>query len=113
MQMMRDVLRNSLGRSLSALSPVDRLAAAWPVAAGHAIAERTSIVGLEEGDVTIAVPDAAWRQQLESMRLPLQGDLSRISRVPVSRILFQVPAAGVSRPADASAARRSSLKTQP
>jgi hypothetical protein len=38
MERMRDVLRGSLGRSLRALPEEDRLAAAWPVACGSALA---------------------------------------------------------------------------
>jgi len=92
MQAMRDLLRTSLGKSLEALSPLDRLATAWPVVAGHATAERTSIESLEDGVVTILVPDLAWRNQLENIVGQLRGDLSRISRVPVTDILFLLPA---------------------
>ena len=88
MEQMRDMLRSVLGRSLSALPPLDRLAAAWPVAAGHAIAERSSVVALEGATATVQVSDMAWQRQLGSMRGQLMGDLARVSRVPLTDILF-------------------------
>jgi predicted nucleic acid-binding Zn ribbon protein len=92
MQAMRDLLRSSLGKSLSTFSPLDRLATAWPVAAGHATAERTSVAELEDGVVRILVPDVSWRNQLEMIAQQLRGDLARISRVPLTDILFVLPA---------------------
>ena len=38
MQRMREMLRDSLARSLRELPELDRLAAAWPVACGPALA---------------------------------------------------------------------------
>ncbi|AFL87010.1 Protein of unknown function (DUF721) [Terriglobus roseus DSM 18391] len=93
MQLMRDLLRSSLAKSLSALSPLDRLASAWPVAAGHGIAERTSVTDLEDGAVTVTVPDAVWQAQLRTTADQLKRDLARISGVPLTDILFLLPAA--------------------
>ena len=42
---MRDLVRGSMGRSLRALADEDKLAAAWPVACGKAMAERGAVVG--------------------------------------------------------------------
>ncbi len=91
MQAMRDLLRTSLGKSLSALSPLDRLAAAWPIAAGHGIAERSEVTALEAGAVTVTVADPGWQSQLRAIRTQLQTDLARISRVPLTAILFVLP----------------------
>jgi predicted nucleic acid-binding Zn ribbon protein len=86
---MRDMLRGSLGKSLQGLQEEDRLAAAWPVACGKAMAERGRVVGFENGVVRIAVDDGAWLRQLISMRRQLAGELSRISGVTVSEIHFE------------------------
>jgi predicted nucleic acid-binding Zn ribbon protein len=91
MQAMRDILRTSLGKSLEHLTPLDRLAAAWTVAAGPATASRTAVSAIEDGTVFIDVPDAAWQRQLGSIAGQLQGDLARISRVPLTDILFLTP----------------------
>ena len=93
MQVMRDLLRTSLGKSLAGLSPLDRLATAWPIAAGHAIAERSEVTALEDGRATITVASAAWQTQLRSSAPLLQADLARISRVPLNAILFVLPSA--------------------
>ena len=87
---MRAILRGSLGRSLHALGETDRLAAAWPVACGRAMAAHGEIVGFFEGTVSVAVTDAAWLSQMVSMRSILQNDLGRIARVKVTAIHFEV-----------------------
>lgn len=91
MQAMRDLLRGSLAKSLDALSPVDRLAAAWPVAAGHALAARTSVSAYQDRVVTVTVPDKAWSDQLWGVRERLRSELANVSRLPVTDILFLLP----------------------
>ena len=86
---MRDLLKGSLGRSLEGLREEDRLAAAWPVACGKALAERGVIVGYTDGVVRVQVEDAAWLQQLMSMRRQLAREMSRIAGVRVSEIHFE------------------------
>ena len=86
---MRDLLRGSLGRSLEGLREEDRLAAAWPVACGKALAERGVIVGYTDGVVRVQVEDGAWMQQLRSMRGQLAGEMARIAGVRVSEIHFE------------------------
>lgn len=105
MEAMHDLLRRSLGKSLASLSPLDRLATAWPIAAGHAIAERSSVTSLEEGAVTVTVGDSGWQQQLRAIGTQLQRDLSRISRVPLTAILFVLPSAQPAERKPAAAAR--------
>ncbi len=86
---MRDLLRSCLGKSLVSLGALDRLAMAWPVAAGHAIAERTSVTQLTDGVVTVLVHgNADWLDQLRRMTPQLRGDLGKVSGVAVTDILF-------------------------
>ena len=87
---MRSMLRGTLGRSLHALSEEDRLAAAWPVACGRAMAEHGEIVAFFEGIITVQVSDAAWLSQMLSMRSILQNELARIARVKVTAIHFEL-----------------------
>jgi predicted nucleic acid-binding Zn ribbon protein len=101
MQLMRDLLRSSLAKSLASLSPLDRLASAWPVAAGHGIAERSSVTDFKEGIATVTVADAVWQAQLRSTADQLKRELARISGVPLTDILFLLPvAASRTRPAE-------------
>ncbi len=87
---MRAVLRGSLGRSLHAMGEVDRLAAAWPVACGRAMAQHGEVAGFFEGTVTVSVSDPAWLSQMMSMRSLLQNEVGRIARVKVSAIHFEM-----------------------
>lgn len=90
MQGMREVLRGSLGRSLSALPDEDRLAAAWPVACGPALATRAEVLGLDaEGVLHVRVLQAGWRDQFGQMRMMLTDDLRRISGVGLRAIHFE------------------------
>ena len=86
---MRDVLRQSLGRSLEHLNPLDRLIAAWPVAAGKSIAAHGTITALTGTVAHIHVEDPAWLTQMLSMRTALQHDLARIAAVPLTAIHFE------------------------
>ncbi len=90
MQGMRDLLKGSLGRSLGALRDEDRLAAAWPVACGKAMAERGTVVGYADGIVRVQVEHGAWLRELMSMRAQLAGEMARIAGVRVSEIHFEM-----------------------
>lgn len=91
MQAMRDLLRSALARSLDALTPADRVSAAWPVAAGHAIASRSAVVGVQGTVAYVEVRDPGWLGQLRSMTPKLVADLSQVSRVSLTDILFTLP----------------------
>lgn len=87
---MRDLLRGSLARSLRDLSPEDRLAAAWPVACGPALAGRGEVLHLDAEDVLhIRVIGPEWLRQFLAVRSQLAGDLARISGVRLSGIHFE------------------------
>lgn len=90
MEGMRDLLKGTLGRSLRSLQEEDRLAAAWPVACGKAMAERGTVVGYADGVVRVEVADEAWMRQMMSMRGQLTGALAQISRVKVTEIHFEM-----------------------
>lgn len=87
---MREVLRGSLGRSLRDLRDEDRLAAAWTVACGRAMAERGAVVGYEAGVVRIEVADAVWMRQMMSLRGVLEREMAKIAGLPVGAIHFEL-----------------------
>lgn len=87
---MRAVLRESLSKSLRTMGVEDRLAAAWPVACGVAMAERGELAGYEDGVVRVIVTDAAWMRQMRSMSEVLRRDLAKIAGVAVSGIHFEM-----------------------
>jgi hypothetical protein len=86
---MRELLKGSLERSLGGLRDEDRLAAAWPVACGKALAQRGTVVGYLDGVVRVQVEDGVWLRQLMSMRGQLAGEMTRIAGVKVSEIHFE------------------------
>lgn len=90
MEGMREILKGSLGRSLHAMREEDRLAAAWTVACGRALAERGSVVGFKDGIVLVEVNDSAWMLQMVTMRSQLATEIARIARVKVVGIHFEL-----------------------
>jgi hypothetical protein len=87
---MRDLVRGSMGRSLRALTEEDKLAAAWPVACGKAMAERGAVVGYVDGVVLLQVADDVWMRQIMSTRTQLAREMARIAGVKVSEIHFEM-----------------------
>jgi len=90
MEGMRELLRKSLARSLEGMREEDRVAAAWPVACGTAMAGHGLISGYADGVVWIQVEDEAWLRQMMSMRRQLTAELGRIAGVAVREIHFEV-----------------------
>ena len=90
MENMRDVLRRNLRQSLRAMPPSDRLAAAWPIACGRAMAEHGEILALTDGTLHIRVSDPAWLDQMLSIRSILQHDLARVAGVPLTALHFEL-----------------------
>ena len=70
------------------MSPQDRLSIAWMVACGPTLADRGVITDYREGVVRVEVCDAAWLEQMQTMRNQLQEDLGRIAGVGVAEIHF-------------------------
>ena len=93
MEGMRELLRGSLGKSLGSLQNEDKLAAAWTVICGTAMADRGYVDGYNDGVLRIRVVDATWKNQMLAMRSHLRAELTRIAGVPVSRLEFEVPGA--------------------
>ena len=87
---MRDVLRGSLGESLRGMSEEDRLAAAWTVACGPALAGRGTIAGYDRGVVLVTVEEAVWMAQMISLRGALARQMQQAAGLPVERIEFEL-----------------------
>jgi hypothetical protein len=90
MESMRTMLRQTLGRSLNAMPALDRLAAAWPVACGPAMARRGIVAAFEGGVLRIEVADAAWLDEMCGMRSVLERELARIAEVKLAGIHFEL-----------------------
>ena len=90
MEAMRELLRGSLRSSLGGMREEDRLAAAWTVACGPAMAEHGAVVGYAAGVVRVEVADAVWMRQMISLGGVLERELARISGLPVAAIHFEL-----------------------
>ena len=90
MEAMRELLRGSLRSSLGGMREEDRLAAAWTVACGPAMAEHGAVVGYEAGVVRVEVAGAVWMRQMISLGGVLEREMVRISGVPVAAIHFEL-----------------------
>jgi predicted nucleic acid-binding Zn ribbon protein len=89
MQRMRDVLRGELGRSLRELSEEDRLAAAWTVVCGAAMAAHGRVLRLDDDRVVhVRVDSEEWMQQFLHMRAILLAELGRVAAVRLGGIHF-------------------------
>ncbi len=59
--------------------PVEDLAkAAWPMAAGKRLADRTRAASLVRTTLVVEVEDVVWRQQLTSLRGQILANLHRV-----------------------------------
>src|SRR4051812_21987532 len=65
MERARNQLQKLAASVLSALPPQEAVMAAWPLICGSAVSQRSEAVRFEEGILTVEVPDAGWRRQLE------------------------------------------------
>ena len=90
MERMRDILRGTLGRSLRAMREEDRLAAAWTVACGKAMAGHGEIAGFDDGVMRVTVTDPAWLSLMRAMSETLLRELARISGVALREIHFEL-----------------------
>jgi len=90
MEAMRDLLRGSLKQALGGMRQQDRLAAAWTVACGRAMAEHGAVVEYTDGVLCIEVDSSEWMRQMISLGGVLQREMARISGLPVSAIHFEL-----------------------
>ncbi|HUK73841.1 MAG TPA: DUF721 domain-containing protein [Candidatus Bathyarchaeia archaeon] len=63
---------------------------AWPVACGARIAARTTAESFADGVLAVAVPDDAWRHQLQSLIPQYLAALNQMVAEPVGKIEFRV-----------------------
>ncbi len=62
---------------------------AWPIVCGAKIAERAPAVGFASGVLTVAVPDEAWRRQLQSFLPQYLAALNQLVAEPIAAIEFR------------------------
>jgi hypothetical protein len=82
------IMAETVAQTLKRLPPGELPQAAWDYAAGHAVAEKTRVLGCEAQTLRVEVADANWRAQLYAMAPQYLARLRPY--LPVQRIEFEV-----------------------
>jgi len=85
------IMDETVAQTLKRLPPEELPQAAWDYAAGHAVAEKTRVVGCEGKTLRVEVADATWRAQLSAMAPQYLARLRPY--LAVERIEFQLAGA--------------------
>ncbi len=88
MQPASSTLKKIFADTLRREAGTDAPLLAWPLACGSKVAEKTSAVSYADGLLTVEVPDATWKQQLQGLDQQYLAALKQISAQPVSAIKF-------------------------
>src|SRR5579864_3357359 len=83
-------LEKIVARSLRQVPPAQAPLLAWPVVCGSAVAERTRAVSFLDGVLRVAVADAGWRSELQSLAPRYLASINRYTTEPVRRIEFVI-----------------------
>jgi predicted nucleic acid-binding Zn ribbon protein len=83
-------LEKIVGKSLHAAPQANAPVLAWPVVCGSAVAERTRALGFSKGVLTVEVPDAGWRAELQRLAPQYLAVVNRYAAKNVNRIEFVV-----------------------
>lgn len=83
-------LERIVARSLRQAPPAQAPVMAWPVVCGSAVAERTRALGFLDGVLRVAVADAGWKAELQSLAPRYLASINRYTVEPVRKIEFIV-----------------------
>ena len=79
-------LEKIVARSLRQAPPAQAPLMAWPVVCGSAVAERTRALSFVDGVLRVAVTDAGWKSELQSLAPRFVVSINRDKVVGVLRI---------------------------
>ncbi len=80
------ILIGSLRRAPQSDAPL----LAWPLVCGSAVAERTHAVDFSNTTLRVAVPDAGWKRELQSLAPRYLAMLNRYIGQKIERIEFVI-----------------------
>jgi predicted nucleic acid-binding Zn ribbon protein len=90
MQHARGTLRKIFAEAVCSNAGEEAPMLAWPVVCGAAVAEKTRALSFVDGVLVVAVPDIAWRNQLQQMYQQYVAGLNQIAGKQVRNISFVV-----------------------
>jgi hypothetical protein len=83
-------LEKIVARSLRQAPSVDAPILAWPLVCGSTVAERTRALHFEDGVLRVAVPDAGWKSELQTLAPRYLAMMNRYVAPTVRRIEFVI-----------------------
>ena len=83
-------LEKVVASSLRSAPASDAAILAWPLACGSVVAERTRALDFTSGVLRVAVADAGWRAELQSLAPKYVATINRYVSENVQRIEFVV-----------------------
>jgi predicted nucleic acid-binding Zn ribbon protein len=90
MQQARGTLRKIFAEKVCGPAGEDAPLLAWPVVCGATVAEKTRALSFVDGVLIVAVPDTAWRKQLQGMYQQYLAGLNQLAGKRVVSISFVV-----------------------
>lgn len=90
MQHARGTLRKIFADAVCSKAGKEAPLLAWPVVCGGTVAEKTRALSFVDGVLIVAVPDTAWRNQLQLMVQQYLAALEQVSGQQVQNISFVV-----------------------
>lgn len=84
-------LEKIVAQSLRQAPPAQAPLMAWPVVCGSVVAERTRALSFVDGVLRVAVADAGWRSELQSLAPRYLASINRYTVQAVRRIEFVIP----------------------
>ena len=86
----RGTLRKIFADKVCAQAGEEAPLLAWPVVCGATVAQKTRALSFIDGVLMVAVPDAAWRGQLQSMYEQYLAGVNQLAGKQVESISFVV-----------------------
>ena len=90
MQQARGTLRKIFADKVCGQAGDEAPLLAWPVVCGGVVAEKTRALSFVDGVLVVAVPDVAWRNQLQGMYQQYLAGLNQFAGKQVKSISFVV-----------------------
>ena len=86
----RGTLRKIFADKVCAQAGEDAPLLAWPIVCGAAVARKTRALSFVDGVLMVAVPDVAWRSQLQGMYQQYVAGVNQLVSTQVKSISFVV-----------------------
>lgn len=83
-------LERIVAQSLRQAPPAQVPLLAWPVVCGSAVAARTRALSFLDGMLRVAVADAGWKSELQSLAPRYLASINRYTVQPVRKIEFVI-----------------------